>query len=162
PFGHEAAQELVAVGGQPAEGERRIEPVHHQGQAPARRVEVEAAVDAHAQAVPHAQPELVQERPQPGGHRGEAGDRERPAAGGGAGGVASWSASEKYAWPLRRCIPSISPRTHTPSRNPRRSTRFTASASSRTENVGSPWSSKSRSRAGWLMGPGHTAAPARV
>src|SRR5262245_48989802 len=48
-------------------------------------------------------------------------------------------------------MPSISPRTQTPSRKPRRSTWFTASANSPTVKVGSLPSSNSRSRAGWLI-----------
>src|SRR5580765_6181838 len=56
-------------------------------------------------------------------------------------------------------MPSISPRTHTPSRNPRRSTWLTASASSPTVNVGSAPSSNSRSRAGWLIAAMMPGAP---
>src|SRR6187399_488395 len=60
-------------------------------------------------------------------------------------------------------MPSISPRTHTPSRKPRRSTWFTASASSRTPNVGSAGSSSnSRSKEGWLIVVSHVAPERRA
>src|SRR4051812_42321755 len=58
-------------------------------------------------------------------------------------------------------MPSISPRTHTPSRKPRRSTWLTASVSSWTVKVGSVPSSNSRSRAGWLIAAMMPAARSR-
>ena len=68
PVGGQPAQHLVALLGEVAEREARVEVGHLQPELPAGRVEVEVAEDAHLHAVGEPQAVLLQHRPQP--HRG--------------------------------------------------------------------------------------------
>ena len=70
---HQSAQHLIALLGEVAEREARIDAAHLQRQPTGRGVEVEVAVDAHLHPVAEDEPVAIEHAPQPLALRGEEG-----------------------------------------------------------------------------------------